>query len=70
MYIYILSFTGGFNWKSPKETWGWMSSSDIARTFNLKSTKGLKGAMEFYGATFSKKGGIRGYICPKLIRIW
>ena len=61
---------GGFNWQSPKESWGWMSSSDIARTFNLKSTKGLKGAMEFYGATFSKKGGIRGYICPKLIRIW
>lgn len=61
---------GGFNWKSPKETWGWMSSSDIARTFNLKSTKGLKGAMEFYGGTYYKKGGIRGYICPQLIRIW
>ncbi|WP_276632540.1 VapE domain-containing protein [Terrisporobacter hibernicus] len=59
----------GFNWKSPKDDWSWTSSSEIARYFNLKSTKGLKSVMEFYGATFTKRGGIRGYICPKLIRI-
>ena len=50
----------GFNWDSPKEDWGWISSSEIARSFNLKSTKGLKGVMEFYGATSAKRGGIRG----------
>lgn len=60
----------GFNWDSPKENWGWISSSEIARSFNLKSTKGLKGVMEFYGDTSAKRGGIRGYICPKLIRTW
>lgn len=59
----------GFNWKSPKDDWSWTSSSEIARYFNLKSTKGLKSVMEFYGATFTKRDGIRGYICPKLIRI-
>lgn len=60
----------GFNWKSPKDDWSWTSSSEIARYFNLKSTKGLKSVMEFYGATFTKRGGIRGYICPKLISIY
>ena len=60
----------GFNWESPKEEWCWVTSSEIARCFGLKSTKGLKGAMEFYGAKFVKKSGIRGYVCPKLIRVW
>ena len=36
---------GGFNWKSLKEDWGWISSSEIARYFNLKRTKGLKSVM-------------------------
>lgn len=60
----------GFNWSSPKDDWCWVSSSEIARTFGLKSTKGLKTAMETYGAIFTKKDGFRGYVCPNLIRIY
>ena len=60
----------GFDWTSSKDDWCWVTSSEIARCFGLKSTKGLKYAMEFYGATFIKKSGIRGYLCPKFIRVW
>ena len=60
----------GFNWSSPKDDWCWVSSSEIARCFGLKSTKGLKTVMESYGATFAKRGGFRGYICPSLIRVY
>lgn len=67
-YVQVI-VESGFNWNSPKEDWCWVSSSEIARCFGLKSTKGLKGAMELYGAVMKRKEGIRGYVCPQLIRV-
>lgn len=60
----------GFEWNAPKDKWCWMSSSEIARTFGLKSTKGLRSVMENYGASCKIRNGIRGYVCPNFIRIY
>ena len=35
----------GFNWSSPKDDWCWVSSSEIARCFGLKSAKDLNSVM-------------------------
>ncbi|MEG1411858.1 MAG: hypothetical protein RR904_07020, partial [Bacilli bacterium] len=67
-YVQVM-VESGFDWSSPVDEWCWVSSSEIARCFGFRSTKGLKGAMEACGAAFTKKGGFRGYLCPKLIRV-
>lgn len=58
-----------FDWNSNKDLWSFKPTSDIASSLNLKSTAGLKEALEGMGAE-SKRVRIngkqcRGYLVPK-----
>ena len=62
-----------FAWDSPKETWVFMQSSEIARKLGLKSTGGLKEAAISVGAIETRKSVngkyVRGFIVPPFIRV-
>lgn len=54
----------GFNWDSDKKYWNVVSSSEIASKLGLKSTRGLKEAIESMGGEYKKTNKVRGYIVP------
>lgn len=58
-----------FEWNTPKDNWRFIPTSEIASKLNLKSTAGLKEALESMGAEY-KNARIdgkrqRGYLVPK-----
>lgn len=53
-----------FDWNTPKDQWLLMSSSDIANRLDLKSTKGLKQAIEECGGEYKRTKTMRGYLVP------
>mgnify|MGYP002578475619 FL=1 len=63
----------GFLWDSPSETWIFMQPSEIARKLGLKTTGGLKEALEAMGAISTRKRingkQPRGYLVPPLIYV-
>lgn len=62
-----------FSWEANKDSWVFMSSSEIAHQLGLKSTGGLKTALEKMGAEVTRKRvngkNLRGYLVPPFIRI-
>ena len=63
--------TEGFAWDTPRDTWAFMSTTEIMNHFNLKSNKGVKTTLERLGAEPKReriKGSyLRGFIVPKFI---
>ncbi|MCC3870391.1 VapE domain-containing protein [Terrisporobacter mayombei] len=62
-----------FDWDSNKDTWVFRSTSEIAARLGLKTTTGLKEALESMGAEYTR-GRIegkrqRGYLVPKYYMI-
>lgn len=53
-----------FNWAMPKDQWIMMTSSDIANRLDLKSSKGLKQAIQECGGEFKRTTKMRGYLIP------
>ena len=63
----------GFEWTIDKDKWVFMSTSDIAHNLRLKSTGGLKAALEKNGAVPQRKklngSYVRGFLVPPFITI-
>lgn len=63
----------GFEWTMDKDRWVFMSTSDIAHSLGLKSTGGLKSALEKNGAVPQRKklngSYVRGFLVPPFITI-
>lgn len=59
----------GFDWNSNKDTWEFKSTSEIAARLGLRTTSGLKEALESMGAEYGNKRingkRQRGYLVPK-----
>lgn len=54
----------GFNWNIDKRFWNVVSSTVIAKKLGLKTTSGLKEAIEANGGEFKRTKKARGYLVP------
>lgn len=59
-----------FEWSIPKEQWIMMTPSAIANRLDLKSSKGLKQAIEECGGEFKRTTKMRGYLVPPFKSIY
>ncbi|MDB8545799.1 VapE family protein [Turicibacter sanguinis] len=53
-----------FDWNAAKEEWQLLTSSDIANKLDLKTSKGLRQAIEECGGEYKRTKTMRGYLVP------
>ena len=54
----------GFNWSSDKKYWNFATSTEISKKLGLKTTSGLKEAIESMGGEYKRTKKARGYLVP------
>ena len=54
----------GFNWNLDKKYWNIVQSTVIAKRLGLKTTSGLKEAIEGMGGEYKRTSKARGYLVP------
>ncbi|MEG0844440.1 MAG: VapE family protein [Romboutsia sp.] len=54
----------GFNWNTDKKYWNIATSAIIAKKLGLKTTSGLKEAIEAMGGEYKRTKNARGYLVP------
>ena len=54
----------GFNWNLDKKYWNIVQSTVIAKRLGLKTTSGLKEAIESMGGEYKRTTKARGYLVP------
>ena len=60
-----------FDWDKPKEDWSFVPSSEIFDRLDIKrTTKGMRTALERFGAEYDKQGNKRGYIVPPFVSVY
>ena len=59
-----------FDWNAPKEEWRFLESSEVANILDLKTTKGLKQAIEECGGTYKRNKKMRGYVIPPIKSVY
>lgn len=53
-----------FDWNAPKDEWTYIRTSEVANRLDLKSSKGLRQAIEECGGEYKNSNGIRSYLVP------
>ena len=68
-----IAVEAGFAWNSPEETWVFMQPAEIAKKLGLKSTTGIKEAIESCGGKWTRQRvngkQPRGFIVPPFISV-
>ena len=59
-----------FDWDKPKEEWTLIKSAVIADRLDLKSSRGLRQALERFGAEFKHTNGTRAYLVPPFVSVY
>ena len=59
-----ISVEEGFNWNLEKKYWNFVTSTEISKRLGLKTTSGLKEAIEGMGGEYKRTKKARGYLVP------
>lgn len=54
----------GFNWNTDKKYWNYISATEISKKLGIKTTSGIKEAIESMGGEFKRTSKARMYLVP------